>query len=317
MSDHDEDGHAVSATIGRDEAAWHFESKGNHRNFGFAYDPTIDCPLKIGVSTGAYISTVSSQSALVIIDMQNYFLSDAMGRARGAGHVAAENLIRYAIPAARKAGIRIVWLNWGLTDEDMETMPPAVSRCFGFVGRAGHHLDQHVVLDRHGFLRTDRTYGGLGSEMGRVTISAAEGGPKEMDAGRLLYRGSWNAALFPPLAPHYRPGEGDAWIHKNRMSGMWGSDSLLQKYLQHNRLTTLFFGGVNTDQCVGSTLMDAFSLGYNCILLKDGCGTTSPQYAHDAWEFNCENSFGFVTTCQSLWEAVSHQLSRDGSSQPS
>ena len=37
-------------------------------------------------------------------------------------------------------------------------------------------------------------------------------------------------------------------------------------------------------QCVGGTLTDAFSNGYDCVLLGDGCGTTTPEYAQQCWE---------------------------------
>lgn len=72
------------------------------------------------------------KSALVIIDMQNFFLSESFGRGKGTGHAACDTLIKLAIPAARKAGIRIIWLNWGVTDEDIKTTPAGVRRAFGF-----------------------------------------------------------------------------------------------------------------------------------------------------------------------------------------
>jgi hypothetical protein len=79
------------------------------------------------------ITISAAKSALVIIDMQNYFLSPALGRLESsAGHRACLQLIEHAIPAARKVGMRIVWVNWGLTETEVRTMPPAVTRAFGF-----------------------------------------------------------------------------------------------------------------------------------------------------------------------------------------
>lgn len=242
------------------------------------------------------------KSAIVIIDMQNYFLSGALKCGKGAGHSASDNLLKYTIPAARKAGIQIIWLNWGLTDEDLVNMPPAITRCFGFYGPSGQ------VMDRHGKLRDDRTYAGLGSPIGNVTVPEDEGGKKEVDAGDLLMSGTWNAALYAPLDVAYEAGKTtakpDIWIHKNRMSGLWGATSPCQEYLEKNGITTLFFAGVNTDQCVGGSLTDAFSKGYDCILLKDGVGTTSPECAQQAWEYNSENTFGFVMSCEQLRQGV-------------
>lgn len=304
----------IFAKIGSASKAWHFQTSNDERVFDLSPDNGSDSDdeprLKVKVSTKASITISIPQSALVVIDMQNYFLSEALGRARGSGHVACENLLKYAIPAARKAGIQVIWVNWGLTDEDLETMPPAVTRCFGFFGHVGGDAVERVVLDRHGNVRKDRTYGGLGSAMGNLVLPNAGGGVKEVDAGRLLMRDAWNTDLYPPLASLYKEGLAlttgpkDVWIHKNRMSGLWGSGSLLQTFLEERGITTLCFAGVNTDQCVGGTLTDAFSNGYNCILLRDGCGTTSPDYAQQAWEFNCENTFGFVTGCQDLWDAA-------------
>ena len=55
----------------------------------------------------------------------------------------------------------------------------------------------------------------------------------------------------------------------------------------------LFFSGVNTDQCVLHSLTDAHFLGYNCVLVEDCCGTTSPDFCREAtlWKF----CFGLVT----------------------
>jgi hypothetical protein len=52
-----------------------------------------------------------------------------------------------------------------------------------------------------------------------------------------------------------RPGEnGKSWQNVDRLSGLWGAQTPLGLYLQENEITTLFFGGVNADQCVVSSL---------------------------------------------------------------
>ena len=296
-----------SATIGPGANTWKFSVDKGTRIFDLVREEhSRSATLQVDVSTGASIRVSCSHSALIVIDMQNYFLSSALGRTRGAGHVACDNLIQHAIPAARKAGIPIIWVNWGLEDADLETMPPAVTRCFGFPGSKKE--GEEVVFDRHGTVRTDRAYGGLGAEMGTVKLTNSdrfEDEDPQMDAGRLLFRDTWNAQLYTPLRRVYEESaSSDAWVHKNRMSGLWASQTPLQKHLEKNNITTLFFAGVNTDQCVGGTLTDAFSRGYDCVMLKDGCGTTSPSFAQEAWEFNVENTFGFVATCEDLWKAV-------------
>jgi len=68
----------------------------------------------------------------------------------------------------------------------------------------------------------------------------------------------------------------DIRVDKYRMSGFW--DTPLDSILRNLGRTTLF-AGVNADQCVMVTLQDANFLGYDCVLIKDCTGTTSPSIA--------------------------------------
>lgn len=81
---------------------------------------------------------------------------------------------------------------------------------------------------------------------------------------------------------------------------MWTDNSSILSYLHENRLTTLFFAGVNTDQCVSGTLHDASYKGFDCLLLRDGCGTTSPSFAQQTIEYNCARGSGFVIDCETF-----------------
>jgi nicotinamidase-related amidase len=58
-------------------------------------------------------------------------------------------------------------------------------------------------------------------------------------------------------------------------------------------------------QCVGGSLQDAFTKGYDCILLADGSATTSPAGAQESIEFNCAKTWGFCMTCEMFAEGVS------------
>ena len=49
---------------------------------------------------------------------------------------------------------------------------------------------------------------------------------------------------------------------------------------------TLFFSGVNSHQCVLHSLTDAHFLGYNCVLVEDCCGTTSPDFCREVRLWN-------------------------------
>lgn len=73
-----------------------------------------------------------AKTALVVVDLQNYFLSPLVGRPSDSVgmKVGVDVLLEHAIPARRKAGIPIVWLGWGLTEQDIEEMPPTIVKGF-------------------------------------------------------------------------------------------------------------------------------------------------------------------------------------------
>lgn len=92
-----------------------------------------------------------------------------------------------------------------------------------------------------------------------------------------------NAALYPPLAAAVRPADGHC--AKNRMSGLWRPDQPLWRHLQASGTRTLFFAGVNTDQCVLGTLADAYNAGWDCLLVEDCCATTT-EHGQDVCVWN-------------------------------
>jgi hypothetical protein len=69
-----------------------------------------------------------------------------------------DKLLAYAIPACRKAGIPIVWLNWGLTQQDIDEMPPTIVRGFA----ADNNFDGQ------------RQIKGLGSDVERLGLPLTE-----------------------------------------------------------------------------------------------------------------------------------------------
>lgn len=304
----------LTATIGPPSNPWTHSSK---TGFNLTRSPSIpENAITLQTSTSP-ITIDPAKSALVIIDMQNFFLSPAFGRKRGAGHDACDKLVKYAIPAARKAGIRVVWVNWCLTRKDIEEMPAAVSRAFGFEAVVDGDKTQRVAVDKHGNVKhlgghvllengaAGIVFRGLGSSCGTITMPSGS----EIDAGGLLMTDSWNAALYPPLDAMYLEGSKlphnpDVLIPKNRMSGLWGASTPLSDFLEKEGIKTLLTTGVNTDQCVGGTFMDAFSKGYDCVLLSDGAATTSPQFAQDCFEYNAANTFGFAMSCEGFARGV-------------
>ncbi len=124
------------------------------------------------------------------------------------------------------------------------------------------------------------------------------GDPLPRNQAPVLMAGSWAAAVVDELtqAPE------DVCVDKYRMSGFW--DTPLDSILRNLGKTTLFFAGVNADQCVMATLQDANFLGYDCCLIKDCTATTSPDFCWQATLYNVNQCFGFVTESEQLLTAI-------------
>jgi nicotinamidase-related amidase len=132
------------------------------------------------------------------------------------------------------------------------------------------------------------------------------GDPLPKNGAKVLMAGSWAAAVVDelPQLPE------DILVDKYRMSGFW--DTPLDSILRNLGVTTIFFAGVNADQCVLCTLCDANFLGYDCILVKDCTATTSPDYCWQATLYNVKQCFGFVTDSPAIFTALNHPQSTGG-----
>ncbi|KAG8533060.1 uncharacterized protein KY384_001843 [Bacidia gigantensis] len=135
-----------------------------------------------------------AKTALLIIDVQNFTLSPALRKDLSPEMFEAQDaILKYGIPAARKAGIQIVWLNWGLTDEDIKSLPPQQIRVFGWTcniqnGRCGIDFRERTTASAAEFVQAGerRIVNAPGQELGEVTL---ENGTK-IDAGRALIKGT-------------------------------------------------------------------------------------------------------------------------------
>jgi len=124
------------------------------------------------------------------------------------------------------------------------------------------------------------------------------GDPLPYKEAPVLTVGSWAAAVVDELEQKTQ----DIRVDKYRMSGFW--DTPLDSILRNLGKTTLFFAGVNIDQCVMATLQDANFLGYDCILVKGCAATTSPEYCYQATIYNVNQCFGFITDYQAIIKAI-------------
>ncbi len=208
----------------------------------------------------------AARSAMIVIDMQNDFCHpDGWLAHIGVDVSPARKPIKplaKLLPALRKAGMPVIWVNWG-NRPDLLNLSPSLLHVYKPTGK------------------------GVGL-----------GDPLPKNKARVLQKDSWAAAVVDELAIDKR----DIRVDKFRMSGFW--DTPLDSILRNLKIDTLFFGGVNADQCVLCTLQDANFLGYDCVMVEDCSGTTSPRYCWDATLYNVRQCFGFTTDTASLLKGL-------------
>ncbi|WP_109478146.1 cysteine hydrolase [Paraburkholderia sp. C35] len=213
------------------------------------------------------------KSALVVVDMQNDFCATG-----GWLHAVGADIERTRRPiepiqrvaqAFRLNEMPVIWLNWGVRP-DLLNLPPVVQFPFKQMG------------------------GGVG--LGDV--QPEQPGAPQAVGSRVLTKDSWGAELVDGL----RVQTGDVCIDKHRISGFW--DTPLDSVLRNVGIRTLMFAGVNADQCVLATLMDATFHGYDSVLLSDCVGTSSPDFCLEATILNVRSVFGFVTDSRRLCDAL-------------
>ena len=112
--------------------------------------------------------------------------------------------------------------------------------------------------------------------------------------------GTWGFEWFGGLAPQ----AGEFVVTKHSYSGFIGTE--LEPVLAGLGRRTLVFAGVQTQVCVESTLRDAHSHGYFCVVAQDAVGSHTPAL-HAATLDNVRFLFGDVTTADtvaSAWPAA-------------
>jgi ureidoacrylate peracid hydrolase len=98
--------------------------------------------------------------------------------------------------------------------------------------------------------------------------------------------GTWGAQWFG-----VRPYDAESVVTKHTYSGFAGTD--LHRRLHALGRRTLVFTGVQTQVCVESTLREAHSLGYFCVVPQDAVGSHTPSL-HEATLNNVRFLFGDV-----------------------
>ncbi|MBL6080866.1 isochorismatase family protein [Belnapia sp. T18] len=210
------------------------------------------------------IAVVPEETALIVVDMQNAYLSpggyiDLVGFDVGGSPPVIEEAAR-AIAACRGAGIPVIYLQNGFSADQREAGGPSAP-----VWHKSNALK---------FMRANEAY-----------------------AGTLITHGTWDHAIVNPLAPQ----PGDIVVPKSRYSGFAGTG--LEQILASRRIRTVLVAGVATNVCVESTIRDAYHREFFPVMVTDATMAAGPG-AQEATEFNVEKFFGWLTTGAELRAAL-------------
>lgn len=174
---------------------------GNQRNYWSVSTSEADLrrermqPVELSIPAKPQQITFDLQhTAVIIVDMQNDFCSEnGWLDYIGADYKVLQNPIEplnRLLPELRKAGVPVVWLNWG-NRPDRSNVSPSILHVYNMTGE------------------------GIGI-----------GEPLPNNQSRVLEKGSWGAAIVSEL--HTEPS--DIYVDKYRMSGFWDTplDSILR-----------------------------------------------------------------------------------------
>lgn len=213
------------------------------------------------------------RTAVIVVDMENDFGSKGGMFDRAGIDISmiqrAINPTANVLAAARKAGIKIIYLKMGyqkdLSDLGSEESPNRV-----------RHLQFMHVGD---------------------TMTAPDG-----SKSRILIRDSWGTDIVPELKPETT----DIIIYKTRFSGFYKTelDSILRKLNKQYLIIT----GCTTSICVESTVRDAMFRDYSSIVLEDctaePIGYNLPRSNHDASLLAIQTLLGWVSSSNDFIKAL-------------
>ena len=212
-----------------------------------------------------------ARSALLIIDMQNDFLSAEgwFATSRNVDVSCLSNVvgqINALSGAFRKFGAPVIHVNWAVRP-DVANLPAN-------------------VLDK-------------GSDCG-----ARPGYGDQISKGQVLVDGDWGTQSVAAIDVDSR----DIAVGKTRLTGF--RDNELDSILRRLGVTTLFFSGVNLDRCVFATLADGCFNGFDAVLVEDASTTVSPVHVTEAILYLIRLLYGFTAESNDILAAFSKQTQK-------
>jgi len=214
----------------------------------------------------------TKKTVVLVIDMQNDFGSKGGMFDRAgidiSGIQKAVDPTAKVLAAARKAGIKIIYLKMGYKPDLSDLgAPDSVNRV--------RHL--------------------------RLGVGEKTSAPDGKDS-RILIRDTWNTDIVPELKPQ----SGDDVIYKTRFSGFFETD--LDAHLKRFGVKHLIITGCTTSICVDSTVRDAMFRDYLCVLLADcmaePIGHGLPRSNHDASLLSVEVLLGWISDSEQFLKAL-------------
>ena len=202
-----------------------------------------------------------SQTALIVVDMQNAYASQGGYLDLAGFDVSATkpviDKIKDAVDIAHQAGIQVIYFRNGWDNKYVEA---------GGAGSPNYHKSNALKTMRKN---------------------------PELE-GTLLAKGGWDYELVDELIPS----DQDIIVDKPRYSGFYNTS--LDSILRARGIRNLLFTGIATNVCVESTLRDGFFLEYFGVLLDDACYQAGPTEAHEATLYNVKTFFGWVSDVASM-----------------
>ena len=212
------------------------------------------------------IAIIPSQSAVIVVDMQNDFGSTGGMFDRAgidiSGIQRAVSPTARALAGGRALGMKIIYLKMGYRP-DLSDLGSSDAR-------------NRLIHVRFGVGQT---------------VTSSDG-----RESRVLIRDTWGTDIVKELAPRVE----DIVMYKTRFSGFYGTD--LDSVLKTAGTNTLIVTGCTTSVCVESTIRDAFFRDYRCVLLTDctsePVGDGMSRSNHDASLLLINVMFGWLSTSE-------------------